>query len=269
MSRRQKWQIQEQQLKLQIAQLETALKADLVDKNEILDKIKAERGSSPAFLCAVLTILTLNERRIESVFSFSDTSEKLMEENKKLHVQFLEQKQQLEELNERLKFYSRVRVQPRETAGLTSHVNTRRAGLISQAVVCASAWFPTEEQPQLFLFLLQQGEYDAAELTEALLLIKVSEIYTGLGSDSACAEALKMNQADSPCFTDTEGPEGGGVPEGGGGRSEQPARATSRSRRNHPGAAEDQEPPEHGEQDLQRLQGGGGHLHNTLHISSV
>ncbi|XP_026166675.1 protein fantom isoform X2 [Mastacembelus armatus] len=78
-SQQQKWQIQEQQLKLQIAQLETALKADLVDKNEILDKIKAER----------------------------DTNEKLTEENKKLHVQFLEQKQQTEELNERLKFYSR------------------------------------------------------------------------------------------------------------------------------------------------------------------
>lgn len=44
MSQQQKWQLQEQQLKLQIAQLETALKADLVDKNEILDKIKAERG---------------------------------------------------------------------------------------------------------------------------------------------------------------------------------------------------------------------------------
>ncbi|KAM9352398.1 protein fantom [Symphorus nematophorus] len=95
-SLQQKWQIQEQQLKLQIVQLETALKADLVDKNEILDKIKAER----------------------------ETSEKLTEENKKLQIQFLEQKQQLEELSDRLKFYSR------------------------------------------------ENEYDVAELTEALLLIK-------------------------------------------------------------------------------------------------
>lgn len=44
-SREQKWQIQEQQLRVQIAQLERALKADLVDKNEILDRIKAEQGS--------------------------------------------------------------------------------------------------------------------------------------------------------------------------------------------------------------------------------
>ncbi|XP_068169385.1 protein fantom [Antennarius striatus] len=95
-SQQQKWQIQERQLRLQIIQLETALKADLVDKNEILDKIKAER----------------------------DISEKLTEENKKLHLQFLEQKQQLEELNDRLRFYSR------------------------------------------------DNEYDVAELTEALLLIK-------------------------------------------------------------------------------------------------
>ncbi|MEQ2210466.1 hypothetical protein XENOCAPTIV_013877 [Xenoophorus captivus] len=40
----QKGQLREQQLKLQIVQLETALKADLVDKNEILDRIKSERG---------------------------------------------------------------------------------------------------------------------------------------------------------------------------------------------------------------------------------
>lgn len=50
MSREQKWQIQEQQLRVQIAQLERALKADLVDKNEILDRIKAEQGSFSFFL---------------------------------------------------------------------------------------------------------------------------------------------------------------------------------------------------------------------------
>ena len=37
--------MREQQLKLQIAQLELALKSDLTDKNEILDKIKVERGN--------------------------------------------------------------------------------------------------------------------------------------------------------------------------------------------------------------------------------
>ncbi|XP_031734987.1 protein fantom-like isoform X2 [Anarrhichthys ocellatus] len=95
-SLKRRYQIQDQQLKLQISQLEAALKADLVDKNEILDKIKAER----------------------------DTNEKLTEENKKLRLQFVEQKQQLEELNGRLTFYSR------------------------------------------------ETEYDVAELTEALLLIK-------------------------------------------------------------------------------------------------
>lgn len=106
-SQQQKWQIQEQKLRLQISQLETALQADLVDKNEILDKIKAER----------------------------DANERLTEENKKIHIQFLEQKQQLEELKDRLKFYSK------------------------------------------------ESEYDIAELTEALLLIKKrkSQMYGDLG----------------------------------------------------------------------------------------
>lgn len=40
----QKWKTKEQQLRLQIAQLEMALKSDLTDKNQILDKVKAERG---------------------------------------------------------------------------------------------------------------------------------------------------------------------------------------------------------------------------------
>uniref|UniRef100_A0A3P9Q9F9 RPGRIP1 like n=1 Tax=Poecilia reticulata TaxID=8081 RepID=A0A3P9Q9F9_POERE len=78
-SQQQRWHLQEQQLKLQIVQLEMALKADLVDKNEILDKIKSER----------------------------DKNEQLTEENQKLQLQFLEQKQQVEKLNEHLKLQSR------------------------------------------------------------------------------------------------------------------------------------------------------------------
>ncbi|XP_061577545.1 protein fantom isoform X2 [Cololabis saira] len=78
-SQQQKWQLQEKQLKVQIVQLETALKADLVDKNEILDRIKDER----------------------------EKNEQLTDENKTIQLQFLEQRQQLEELNNRLKFFSR------------------------------------------------------------------------------------------------------------------------------------------------------------------
>lgn len=40
------WKLKEQQLKVQIAQLETALKSDLTDKTEILDRLKTERGTS-------------------------------------------------------------------------------------------------------------------------------------------------------------------------------------------------------------------------------
>uniref|UniRef100_A0A7N5ZRL2 C2 domain-containing protein n=1 Tax=Anabas testudineus TaxID=64144 RepID=A0A7N5ZRL2_ANATE len=98
-SQQQKWQIQEQQLKLQITQLETALKADLVDKNEILDKIKAER----------------------------DTNEKLMEENKKLQIQLMEQKQQMDNLNSRLKFYSRNEYDVAEITEALLQIKTRKS----------------------------------------------------------------------------------------------------------------------------------------------
>ncbi|KAM7332699.1 hypothetical protein ACRRTK_009407 [Alexandromys fortis] len=39
------WKLKEQQMKVQIAQLETALKSDLTDKTEVLDKLKTERVS--------------------------------------------------------------------------------------------------------------------------------------------------------------------------------------------------------------------------------
>uniref|UniRef100_A0A8C1JBF8 RPGRIP1 like n=1 Tax=Cyprinus carpio TaxID=7962 RepID=A0A8C1JBF8_CYPCA len=93
----QKWKTREQQLKLQVAQLEMALKSDLADKNQILDKIKAER----------------------------DLNEKLMQENRELQLRYLEQKQQLDEIKERMKFFTK------------------------------------------------ESEIDAAELSEALMLIKV------------------------------------------------------------------------------------------------
>ncbi|XP_068452620.1 protein fantom isoform X2 [Clinocottus analis] len=67
-SQQQRTQTQEQQL--QIAQLEAALKADLQDKNQILDQISAER----------------------------DSNRKLTEDNRRLHLEMEELKQQLEKL---------------------------------------------------------------------------------------------------------------------------------------------------------------------------
>ncbi|NXA45597.1 FTM protein, partial [Nothocercus julius] len=88
----QQWKLKEQQLKLQIAKLETALKSDLADKNEILDKIQVER----------------------------DQNEKLTRENKDLQLHCLEHKQQLEELKNHMKFFTKVNsisVQKQQTNG--------------------------------------------------------------------------------------------------------------------------------------------------------
>ncbi|XP_077166658.1 protein fantom [Paroedura picta] len=75
----QQWKLKEHQLRLQIGQLEAALRSDLADKNELLDKIKAER----------------------------DQNEKLAQENKDLQLRYLEQKQQLDELKNRMKFFAK------------------------------------------------------------------------------------------------------------------------------------------------------------------
>lgn len=76
------WKLKEQQLKVQIAQLETALKSDLTDKTEILDRLKTER----------------------------DQNEKLVQENRELQLQYLEQKQQLDELKKRMKLYNQENI---------------------------------------------------------------------------------------------------------------------------------------------------------------
>uniref|UniRef100_A0A8C3RGS7 RPGRIP1 like n=1 Tax=Cyanoderma ruficeps TaxID=181631 RepID=A0A8C3RGS7_9PASS len=76
----QQWKSKEQQLKLQIAKLETAIKTDLADKNEILDKIKVER----------------------------DQKEKLMQDNKDLRLRYLEQKEQLDDLKNQMNNFSNV-----------------------------------------------------------------------------------------------------------------------------------------------------------------
>ncbi|KAL6037314.1 hypothetical protein STEG23_031548, partial [Scotinomys teguina] len=72
------WKLKEQQMRVQIAQLETALKSDLTDKTEVLDKLKTER----------------------------DQNEKLMQENRELQLQCLQQRQQLDELKSRMRFFN-------------------------------------------------------------------------------------------------------------------------------------------------------------------
>ncbi|KFP31353.1 Protein fantom [Colius striatus] len=75
MTHEHQWKLKVQQLKMQIAELETTVGTDLAEKNEILKEIKIER----------------------------DQKEKLMQENKDLQSRYLEHKQQLDELKNRLK----------------------------------------------------------------------------------------------------------------------------------------------------------------------
>ncbi|KAM8861872.1 protein fantom [Synchiropus picturatus] len=98
-SQQQKWQAQEQQLKIQICQLETALKNDLLDKNHILDRVKSE----------------------------TDKNEKLMEENQRLHIQSLKLTQQVEELREQLKIFTDVNQDPTALTEALLHVQRHRS----------------------------------------------------------------------------------------------------------------------------------------------
>lgn len=98
-SEQQRWQAQEQQLKIQICQLETALKNDLLDKNQILDRVKSE----------------------------AEKNEKLTEENQKLHIQSLKVTQEVEELREQLKIFTEVNQDPTALTEALLHVQRLRS----------------------------------------------------------------------------------------------------------------------------------------------
>uniref|UniRef100_A0AAZ3RB10 C2 domain-containing protein n=1 Tax=Oncorhynchus tshawytscha TaxID=74940 RepID=A0AAZ3RB10_ONCTS len=98
-SQDQTFRMREQQLKLQIAQLELALKSDLTDKNEILDKIKVER----------------------------DMNEKLSQEKEDIQLRFLEQKQQLDEIRDRIKFYTKSEVDVAELSEALMLIKVRKS----------------------------------------------------------------------------------------------------------------------------------------------
>ncbi|KAM4614074.1 protein fantom [Discoglossus pictus] len=78
-SNEQQRKLREQQLKLQIAQLEAAMKSDLTERNEILERVRLER----------------------------EQNEKLDQENRSLQLRCLEQKHQMDELQNKLKFFNK------------------------------------------------------------------------------------------------------------------------------------------------------------------
>ncbi|XP_077993112.1 protein fantom-like [Glandiceps talaboti] len=77
--RERQYRANDKQLKLQIAQLEATLKGDLNDKNTILDKLTDER----------------------------DTREKLEKEHREIQIRYYSTKQQLDELQEKMKFFTK------------------------------------------------------------------------------------------------------------------------------------------------------------------
>lgn len=158
-SQQQKWKLQEQQLKLQIAQLETALNADLTDKNEILDKIKAERGESAC-------------RTDPGVVQFSFMW-KTAAHRRPSHVSLWPWDRHKRAADRRKSEASRSVSGTEAASGGTEEP----PGVLQQSEPLQNqkkSWDSVRTSIlTLFLCSLQENDYSVAELTEALLLIKV------------------------------------------------------------------------------------------------
>lgn len=74
-----KWRQRENALKVQIAQLEATLKSDLGEKGSVIDRYAQER----------------------------DAHEKLQDEYRKLQIEFFTQKEQMDDLNEKMRFFTK------------------------------------------------------------------------------------------------------------------------------------------------------------------
>ncbi|RUS82637.1 hypothetical protein EGW08_009590 [Elysia chlorotica] len=74
-----KWRQRENALKVQIAQLEATLKSDLGEKGSVIDRYAQER----------------------------DAHEKLQDEYRKLQIEYFTQKEQMDDLNEKMKFFTK------------------------------------------------------------------------------------------------------------------------------------------------------------------
>lgn len=104
-----------------------ALKSDLTDKNQILDKIRAERGILICFFpfsCRFLSEGIIKKKRKHkknTYLFFKDLNEKLIKENKELQRSYLEQKQQLDEIKDRMKFFTKVCLKYRNSVYLSMH----------------------------------------------------------------------------------------------------------------------------------------------------
>ncbi|XP_048814872.1 protein fantom isoform X3 [Lagopus muta] len=124
-TREQEWKLKEEQLKLRIAELETAIKSSLAEKDELETAIKSSLAEKNELETAIKSSLA-EKNELETAIKSSlaekdeildklkverDQKEKLMQENKDLQSRYLESKQELDELKNRMNSLTKVRKQ--------------------------------------------------------------------------------------------------------------------------------------------------------------
>ena len=97
--REQEFREKERALRLQIAQLEATMKADLGERGSLLDRLTTEKSS---FYFQFLQYAGISLR-----FSL-DTKQKSEEEYRTMHLKYLEMKEKYDDLTEKMKFFERV-----------------------------------------------------------------------------------------------------------------------------------------------------------------
>uniref|UniRef100_A0A669QRN2 RPGRIP1 like n=1 Tax=Phasianus colchicus TaxID=9054 RepID=A0A669QRN2_PHACC len=149
-TREQEWKLKEDQLKLRIAELETAIKSSLAEKDELETAIKSSLAEKDEIL---------DKLKVER-----DQKEKLMQENKDLQSHYLENKQQLDELKNRVNCLTKecdVDVDPTE---------------LNDALLLPKV--PKQQQNGDLLCLEKEGGYSPEDLERSMRKLQLRYVET-------------------------------------------------------------------------------------------
>ncbi|KAK2187638.1 hypothetical protein NP493_159g03000 [Ridgeia piscesae] len=96
LEREREWRQRENALKVQIAQLEATLKADVGEKGSIIDRLTTENAA--VSVAKLLRIPLVN---------YIDAHEKLQEEHKDLRIKYIQLKQEADDLRDKMRFFTK------------------------------------------------------------------------------------------------------------------------------------------------------------------
>ena len=106
LEREREWKQKENALKVQIAQLEATLRADVGEKGSILDKLNAERGAHNRG-CRNNSCTCKSCNNLSMLHLAAEEYDNMEAELKEMRIKFYQTKQENDELKDKIRFFTK------------------------------------------------------------------------------------------------------------------------------------------------------------------